>query len=137
MRVVDTGVAVAACASWHEAHADARSELARRPQIASHSLVETYSVLTRLPAPHRAPADVAARFLELAFPDAALALTPDQVRRLVVTRLPILGISGGAVYDAVIAETVRLAGGTLVTLDRRALTTYERIGCTAELLAAH
>lgn len=135
MRVLDTGVVVAAFASWHEAHGAARAEMAQRPGIAAHSLVETYSVLTRLPAPHRVPADLAARFLEVAFPGPALVLEAEQLKHLVVMRLPILGISGGAVYDAVIAETVRIAGGTLVTLDRRALATYDRIGCPAELLS--
>ncbi|HMR49855.1 MAG TPA: PIN domain-containing protein [Arachnia sp.] len=134
MRVLDTGVIVAAFASWHEAHDASRAELRKQPRVAAHSLVEAYSVLTRLPAAHRVPAELAARFLDLAFPADALSLDPPQVRPLVTARLPVLGISGGAVYDAVIAETVRLAGGTLVTLDRRALSTYERIGCPAELL---
>ncbi|WP_341728963.1 PIN domain-containing protein [Brooklawnia sp.] len=134
MKALDTGVVVAAFARWHDAHHTARAALSLQPQIAGHSLVESYSVLTRLPGPHRVRKELAAEFLELAFPDVPLCLSPLQLRSLVTTRLPALGIAGGAVYDAIIAESVRLAGGTLITLDRRAFTTYERIGCPAELL---
>lgn len=135
MRVLDTGVVIAAFASWHEAHTAARAELATGARVTGHTLIETLSVLTRLPAPHRAPLDVVAQFLRQGFPDEVLGLGPPQLHHLVTHRLPLLGISGGAVYDAVIAETARLADGTLVTLDRRALVTYERIGCPARLLA--
>lgn len=136
MRAVDTGVLVAAASSWHEAHEAARRELTAGPRVAAHTMVETYSVLTRLPGVHRVPRDLAAEFIERAIREEPLTLDAAELQRLVTRRLPALGIAGGAVYDALIAETVRLAGGTLVTLDRRALTTYERIGCAAELLSA-
>ncbi|MDQ6658620.1 MAG: PIN domain-containing protein [Actinomycetota bacterium] len=134
MRAVDSGVAVAAFASWHESHQAAFAELSGRPQIASHSLIETFSVLTRLPAPHRAPAELVSRFLDAAFPEDPLTIDGRLTRLLVVDRLPAVGVSGGATYDALIAETVRAAGATLVTLDRRALATYDRIGCEAVLI---
>ncbi|GAB3914243.1 hypothetical protein GCM10027613_07300 [Microlunatus endophyticus] len=54
---------------------------------------------------------------------------------MATSRLVGLGISGGACYDALIAETVLAAGGTLVTLDGRALRTYIKIGCPAEQLS--
>lgn len=133
MRVLDAGVVVAAFASWHEAHDLAVVEMALRPQIAAHAMVESFSVLTRLPAPHRAPADLVASYLAAAFPSSPIALTGEQTAHL-LDRLPALAISGGAVYDALIAETVRVAGGELLTLDRRALDTYRRVGCPAELL---
>lgn len=136
MRVVDSGVAVAAFASWHESHAAALNELAGRPQIAAHSLLETFSVLTRLPAPHRAPAELVGRFLDAAFPGDPLTLDGGLYRQLVTHRLVAIGLAGGATYDALIAETVRAVDGTLVTLDRRALATYDRIGCSAMLLGS-
>ena len=43
-------------------------------------------------------------------------------------------ISGGAVYDALIAATVDEGGGTLLTRDRRALPVYERIGVAYALV---
>ncbi|WP_159501873.1 PIN domain-containing protein [Microbacterium sp. 18062] len=134
MRAVDTGVIVAAFASWHEAHDVAVAELAQRPRAAAHSMVETVSVLTRLPAPHRAPLELVASFLEAAFDQEPLTLDGAQTSRLLVERLPALAVSGGAVYDALIAETVRAADGVLVTLDRRALTTYDRVGVRSVLL---
>jgi hypothetical protein len=136
VRVVDSGVVVAGFASWHQAHPAAFDELAGRPQIAAHSFVEAFSVLTRLPAPHRAPAELVSRFLDAAFPEDPLTLEGRWYRRMVTHRLPAAGIFGGATYDALIAETVRVVEGTLITLDRRALTTYDRIGCDAVLLAS-
>lgn len=134
MRAVDSGVIIAAFASWHEAHAEAVAELRGRPRVAAHALLEAYSVLTRLPSPHRAPARLAAEFLNAVFPDDPLVLRPAQHRIFVTSRLNELQVSGGASYDAVIAETVRSAGGTLVTLDHRALRTYLKIGCEARIL---
>ncbi|MGI8416574.1 MAG: hypothetical protein ACR2P2_10325 [Nakamurella sp.] len=69
-------------------------------------------------------------------PGDPLTLDAGSYRRLVTHRLPAMGLSGGATYDALIAEMVRAADGTLVTLDRRALAPYDRIGCGAELLGA-
>lgn len=129
MRVVDSGVAIAGFASWHESHDEALAEVAARPQIAAHSMLEVLSVLTRLPAPHRAPVDLVGQFLASAFPEEPLVLDAAAHRSLVLDRLPSEGITGGAVYDALIAETARHAGATLVTLDARARSTYRRIGC--------
>lgn len=134
MRAVDSGVIVAGFATWHEAHDLAAAEIRARPRVAAHALLEAYSVLTRLPAPHRAPAGLAAEFLVAAFPDDPIVLPAEAHRRLVTRQFVELGISGGACYDALIAETTRRAGDTLVTLDRRALATYIKIGCPAELL---
>ncbi|MGC0252356.1 PIN domain-containing protein [Pseudactinotalea sp. Z1748] len=135
MRYVDSGVVIAAFASWHEAHEVARNEVARRPGIAAHAMVEVYSVLTRLPAPHRAHPSIVARYLDAVFPEAPLMLAAPAYRDAIVRELPNSGISGGPSYDALIAATVREASGTLVTLDRRAMSTYRLLGCDAELLA--
>ena len=55
----DTSVLVAGFATWHEAHQSAARALGRGVHLVAHSALETYSVLTRLPAPHRvAPAVV-------------------------------------------------------------------------------
>lgn len=134
MRVVDSGVAIAAFATWHEAHEVALSEVAARPRIAAHSMIEVMSVLTRLPAPHRAAAGLVAQFLDRAFAEEPLTLDGQAHRMLVTRTLPAAGVSGGAVYDALIAETVRRSGGTLVTLDARARQTYDRIGCPVDYL---
>jgi predicted nucleic acid-binding protein len=134
VNAVDTSVAVAAFASWHERHERARATVAQRPGLAAQSALETYSVLTRLPEPHRVAGAVVATFLERAF-GRPLTLGARRQQRL-VTRLAGEGIEGGAVYDALIAVTAEQHGALLVTLDARAALTYARCGVKYELLAA-
>ena len=72
--------------------------------LAAPALVETYAVLTRLPAPYRlSPVDALA-LLEAGFMRAGriVALTARAYRHLLV-RAPGDGVSGGRAYDAVIA----------------------------------
>ena len=132
-RCVDSGIIVAAFAPWHERHSDANALVAVHPHVVAHSLVETYSVMTRLPAPFRAPADVVATFLARRFPDDPLVLPAGDLVGL-LERLATVGVHGGAVYDAVIGATAGSADCVLVTLDRRAARTYRLVGCSFELL---
>lgn len=134
MIAVDTSVVVAGFASWHEGHEAATSALARKPRLPAHVLIETYSVLTRLPVPHRAPAGLVAAFLSERFPAAPLAL-PAAGYREVLDLAVAAGLTGGAIYDALIAETAKRAGAQLLTRDQRALPTYERIGVRYELVS--
>jgi len=131
---VDTSVVVAGFASWHEGHETALSILARKPRLPAHALIETYSVLTRLPPPHRAPAGLVATFLSERFPAALLTL-PGTAHRAVLESAVAAGLTGGMIYDALIAETAKRAGAQLLTRDRRALLTYEKIGVRHELIA--
>lgn len=133
MIAVDTSVVVAAFASWHEGHASARKALARGPRLPSHVAVESLSVLTRLPHPHRAPAAVVVEFLESSFPDPLLTLPQNGVKAL-LRNAAAARISGGAIYDALVAATARHAGATLLSRDRRAARVYERLGALYELL---
>lgn len=135
MIVVDSSVVIAAFASWHEHHARARAVVSDCPVVAAHSLLETYSVLTRLPAPHRVAAHAVATYLEQQFRQPPIALDRRRQRAL-VSRMSKAGISGGAVYDALIAFTAHARDATLVSLDARAATTYARCGARVELLAA-
>jgi predicted nucleic acid-binding protein len=45
------------------------------------------------------------------------------------------GIAGGAAYDALVASTAAASGEILITLDRRALRTYEAMGASVRLLS--
>jgi predicted nucleic acid-binding protein len=130
---VDTSVVVAAFASWHEAHASAAAVLTRTPRIPAHVVIETFSVLTRLPPPHRVPADVVQAFLAKRFGDAPLVLPPRGHMDLIETALR-EGITVGALYDALIASTVLHAGATLVTRDQRARIIYDRMRVPYDLL---
>jgi predicted nucleic acid-binding protein len=44
-------------------------------------------------------------------------------------------IAGGALYDALVAATAREAGAKLLTLDRRAVTTYRLLRVDYQLVA--
>jgi predicted nucleic acid-binding protein len=130
---VDTSVVVAGFASWHEGHRAAAAALARRPRVPAHVLVEAYSVLTRLPLPHRAPADLVATFLTERFPEPPLVLPARGYLELVESSAR-TGLAGGAVYDALIAATARHANATLLTRDERALVVYERMKVRFEVV---
>jgi predicted nucleic acid-binding protein len=130
---VDTSVVVAGFASWHEGHLPAVAALVRKPRVPAHVLVEALSVLTRLPPPHRAPADLVAGFLAKRFPEAPLVL-PARAYRALIDDAAGGGLAGGAVYDALIAGTVRHAGATLLTRDQRARSVYERMGVRYQIV---
>lgn len=133
MIAVDTSVVVAGFASWHEGHRSAAAALARKPRVPAHVLVEAYSVLTRLPPPHRAPADLVATFLAERFPDAPLVL-PARAHLELLDTSARTGLAGGAIYDALIAATAQRAGATLLTRDRRARAVYDRMKVRYELI---
>ena len=118
---------MAAALPWHESHAAARSALPRQktPLLAQVG-VETYSVLTRLPPPQRVPASVAWTYLRESFALPPLVLTRQGYVRLLDLAVE-EGITGGALYDALVAFTAREAAATLLTLDRRAVTTYQLV----------
>lgn len=122
---LDTSCMVAAVCTWHERHAatvtgiERRLDRGERLAIAAHALVETYSVLTRLPAPHRlTPADAWA-LVKANFVDPATVTTlTGPVHIALLGRLATMGIGGGRSYDAVIAECARKANvDALLTLN--------------------
>lgn len=133
MITVDSSVLVAGFSSWHDHHAAAEEVLAGA-RVVGHTLLEAYSVLTRIPAPYRASSDVVSAFL--ADVTTELPLVPDaETVGGLPQRLAKEGISGGAVYDALVALTSAGAGAELVSLDARAATTYRAMGVRYRLLA--
>lgn len=133
MLAFDTSMVVACFGAWHEHHEAAAALLEQQPRLATHTTLEAYSVLTRLPAPFRAEPAIAAEFLARTFPAPRLHLTP-ALHDDLPGSFARLGISGGAVYDALIGLTAREAGAELATLDRRAHDTYRRVGVAVRLL---
>jgi predicted nucleic acid-binding protein len=131
--LIDTSVVVAAFASWHAQHAAADSIIDGKARLVAHCAVEAFSVLTRLPPPHRVAGDLVRDFLAARFPDPYVTLDVPAYAAL-IPRLVQLGISGGATYDALVAATARAARETLVSCDRRAADTYERVGVEFRLL---
>jgi predicted nucleic acid-binding protein len=133
MTIVDTSVAVAAFAVWHAQHDPADEAIGAGARLPAHCALETFSVLTRMPPPRRAPAHLVRDFLADRFPAAYVALDAEQYRAL-IPHLVELGIDGGAVYDALVAATATATGATLVSCDRRAAQTYQRLGVDFRLL---
>jgi predicted nucleic acid-binding protein len=123
----DTSVLVPALVSWHPGHDAARRAILESvTAIPAHVLLETYSVLTRLPAPHRvSPEDAAAVVAGLRLDPVTL---PAAQQRKLVTAASGAGVRGGAVYDALVGTTARHHDLHLLTRDRRARTTYDSIG---------
>ena len=124
---LDTSVAIPLLVRTHRAHVDVVRWWNGRPvALSGHALVETYSVLTRLPGDLRvAPAD-AARLLSERFED-SLLLGPETAGRIQDV-LSQLGIAGGAVYDGLVALTAKEHGAELATRDLRAKATYDMVG---------
>jgi predicted nucleic acid-binding protein len=131
---VDTSVVVAAFSSWHEGHRAALEYLRRDPRLPAHAAMETFSVITRLPVPHRAPGRLVAEFLRQRFRNPLLTLPPSRYLRLIEQAVA-AGLAGGAIYDALIAATASHADATLLSRDRRAAATYEALGVEYELVA--
>jgi predicted nucleic acid-binding protein len=102
-------------------------------RLVEHCALETYSVLTRLPAPHRAPGAVVRDFLAARFRRPFLRMNAPAYRDFLL-RLPDHGVSGGASYDALVAATAGSYGAELVTCDQREAPVYERYGIRVHLV---
>lgn len=94
-------------------------------------MFEFVSVLSRLPEPHRVDARLLAEWLRRTFLEPPLVLTAKQTQASVST-LVASGVTGGAVYDGLIAFTAAAHGARLISLDHRASVTYSRLGVTVD-----
>lgn len=127
MIAVDSSVAIAAFGDWHRRNAEARAVLDAGAALPAHAMLETYSVLTGFPVPHRAPPDLVDTWLRDRF---SRVLSPPSARaqRQLVRDLAAAGRGGGAVYDALVGLTASAAGATLVSADDRAAAVYHLVG---------
>ena len=133
MKAVDSSVVIAAFATWHEHHSIARKAMAGRPRLIAHAAIESYSVLTRLPPPHRAHPSIVHAFISERFTEPFLALSETGYLQLLAT-VAAGQILGGPAYDALIAFTAVEHQVTVLSLDQRATPTYEAVGATVEQL---
>ena len=136
MKAVDSSVVIAAFATWHEYHAIARDAMASQPRLVAHAAVESYSVLTRLPPPHRAQPSIVHAFITERFTEPFLTLSETGYQELLAT-VAARQILGGPAYDALIAFTAVERQATLLSLDQRATATYEAVGAAVERLVPH
>lgn len=114
-------------------HAATAAAMGRRTLgLSGHAAFEAYSVLTRLPAPHRQRPSTIATLLTEAFPGTRHLSARAALR--VTIRLAELGIAGGAVYDGLVGATAVEAGLPLATRDRRALATYRALEVDIEFI---
>lgn len=122
----DTSVIVAGLLSWHETHEPARDALEAALDndeviLPADALVESYAVMTRLPAPHRvAPTDAYA-LLNESFRGAAkvVALSATDAWKL-IAGLSKDNVGGGKTYDArILAAAVKGGANRLLTFNAR------------------
>lgn len=129
----DTSIAIAALLADHPAHEIASEALATCSRTIAHVAAETYSVLTRLPPPHRTDANTAAAALAKRLPAEYVTLEASGHAGAPV-RLAAAGISGGATYDGLIALTALEHDLELLSRDGRAARTYRALGARFRLL---
>ena len=132
--LLDTSSAVALILEDHDAHAATLAAVrGRRLGLAGHAWFETYSVLTRLPpGMRRSPTEVA-RLLAHDFPASVFLGRSDTAH--LAHQLPGLGITGGAVYDALVGAVARGYRRPLLTNDARARPVYDALGVEVETLS--
>lgn len=116
----DTSVLVAAFSSWHSEHRRAlhalEELLAQRWEfcVVAHTVFETYSVLTRLPTPHRiSPSDAWSLVSQNLLSRELLQFRTQNVAGF-LHGLALDRIAGGRVYDALIAATAKDGGVSLL-----------------------
>jgi predicted nucleic acid-binding protein len=121
----DTSVLVAAMVEAHPRHSGAAPWLKRAKSgeieflTANHSLAELYSILSTLPArPRISPADAWQLVQENVVASAHLiALSPADYSTT-LQQAAEMGLSGGVIYDALIARAAQKAGADrLLTLN--------------------
>jgi predicted nucleic acid-binding protein len=131
--LLDTSAALAFVQPSHEAHATTYAALVGRLKgLAGHAAFETFSVLTRLPPPGRLTPRAAQRLIEVNFPHTRFLSS--QGSAALLAHLSASGVSGGAVYDALVGAAAAEHGLMLVSRDARAAGTYRAMGADLELL---
>ncbi len=124
---------IAALLNDHPVHDTAAEALAACETTIAHVAAETYSVITRLLAPHRADASTAAAVLDERMPSTYATLDAHSHARA-LGRLATAGVSGGATYDGLIALTALAHDLERVSRDVRAARTYRALGVNFRLL---
>ncbi len=112
----DTNVLVAGVVSRHPHYEAARPVLERVVQkkdagfVATHSLAETYAVLTRLPAPNRVPASIAWPLLENLVENFSVISLGQKDYLKALEEGSRNGVEGGRIYDMLLLAAAAKAG---------------------------
>jgi predicted nucleic acid-binding protein len=124
MTAADATVLVAAIVGWHERHRPAtaaiEAALARKSLvIPAPALLESYAILTRLPAQHRLTHADAFHLLRSSFSAARVTAARTRDAWSALRRWSVAGIGGSDAFDASVVEIARDAGAkTLLTFRR-------------------
>ena len=115
---LDTSVLIAVFYPDHEHHQRSIELVLRHSELdiscAAHSLAEVYAGLTAMPGKKRVSGDEAGLFLQsLRERMTPIALTSDEYYRL-TEEAATLGLSSGAIYDALIGQCALKAGATTI-----------------------
>lgn len=116
----DTSCLIALLCSWHEHHERTRKALETRINhgeqliLAGHSLMETYSVLTRLPYPFRLSEQNAMELLWTNWKKATIIALTSREYWQVLKNATERGLGGGQIYDGVIASCARKGKATVL-----------------------
>jgi predicted nucleic acid-binding protein len=122
MIAVDSSVVIPLLCIWHEFHERAAIALQTRKKLLLPLPVlnESYSVLTRLPSPYRVQGSAAYQSLHGSFSDASIATLPADKAWSFLDEVQVAGITGGRIYDALIAAIAIEAGAQeLITFNPR------------------
>jgi toxin FitB len=131
--LLDTSVAVPWLVEDHNSHVVVVEALhGHGLGLAGYAAFETFSVLTRLPGDQRVSPAVAAALLARGFPETR-HLSSERSTAL-LDSFGRLRVSGGSVYDALVAAAAVEHGLTLVSRDARALATYDAVGAEVRYL---
>lgn len=134
----DTSVVIASLLSWHERHAEARvalhEALTKKTLIApAPVLIEAYSVMTRLPAPHRLSPTDSWALLEATFRNTLIVALDETEVWSLLESAQVTGVAGGRTYDAHIMACARKANAKrLLTLNPRDFEALEVEGIAIE-----
>jgi predicted nucleic acid-binding protein len=135
---LDTSVIVASLQSWHVHYPVTSAFLAEALTsddeiiIPLSALIESYSVMTRLPVPRRLPPSTALDLLESTFAERTriVALEARDGWPLLRDRVA-AGVVGGGIYDALILDAAIAAGADrIATLNARDFERLRRPGIT-------
>jgi predicted nucleic acid-binding protein len=123
--LLDSSTLIAGMLTDHVHHAPAHAWIVQAKNgayefvVSGHSLAEVYSVLTRLPRiPQISPADAWQLVKDNVTSCATIITLQDRDYVALIEELSLKGLSGGLVYDAIIAKAAELSKvDTLVTLN--------------------
>lgn len=131
--LLDTSTAIALVDPDHVGHQTVRAAVrGRRLGLAGHAEFETFSVLTRLPGAKRLAPAAAIRLIQVAFPETRHLSRTASARLL--EECGQRGVTGGTVYDALVAAAAAEHKLTLVSRDARAMATYRAMGIDSVLV---